>query len=149
VLALNEDRLSYFADVRFKLDDNLQTGGDYFKLGAGPSGVLDPIVMDATHAFWASEDAVQRGVLGVDYVVDFVANTEEHDAVTGLTITSTHVYIASEHGNISRSALTPTDPIVNEPLARDQISPKWLVHDDTNLYWIGTDCRIMSLALPP
>jgi hypothetical protein len=152
-IAVNEGDVIYTIDVHGALSQNSQNGGEHIPLvlgdDVGPQ--RDVIVLNATHAFVAGYSSVLKAQLDEPASYEAVVNAVDVGIVTGFSITDTHVYVASDRGGISRASINPpTDNslVVSEHLVRDQQTPRWLVNDGNNLYWINTDCRIMSIEMP-
>jgi hypothetical protein len=152
-IAVNESDVFYTIDVHGALSQNSQNGGAHLPLvlgdDVGPQ--RDVIVLNATHAFVAGYSSVLKATLGERASYEAVVNAVDGGIVTGFSITDTHVYVASDRGGISRASIDPpTDNslVDSEQLVRDQDHPRWLANDGTHLYWIGDDCRIMSLEMP-
>lgn len=153
-IAINETDVIYTIDVHGALSQNSQNGGAHASLilGDDVGPAREVIVLNATHAFAAGYSSVLKAQLGEAAVYEAVVYAVDAGIVTGFTVTETHVYLASDRGGISRASITPpTDNSlpVSEHLVRDQEHPRWLLNDGTHLYWITSDCRIMSIPMPP
>jgi len=153
-IALNATELVYTVDVHGALAQNSHQGGMHLPLilGDDVGPARDAVVLNATHAFAAGYSSVLKARLGEAAMYEAIVNAVDSGIVTGFTVTDTHVYVASDRGGISRASITPPSDntfIVSEQIARDQVNPRWLVNDGTNLYWIGSDCKISSLVMPP
>lgn len=152
-IALTDNDVVYTIDVHGALSQNSQQGGDHIPLVLGDDvgPAREVIALNATHAFAAGYSSVLKAQLGEAAVYEAVVYAVDSGITTGFTVTASHVYLASDRGGISRASIDPpTDNslAVSENLVRDQGSPRWLANDGTHLYWIGDDCRIMSVEMP-
>jgi hypothetical protein len=153
-IALNDTDVIYTIDVHGAMAQNSQNGGAHVTLilGDDVGPARDLVALNATHAFAAGYSSVLKANLGEYASYEAVVNAVDSGIVTGFSVSDTHVYVASDHGGISRASITtPVDNtlVVSEHLVRDQPTPRWLVNDGTQLYWIGSDCKIRSIEMPP
>jgi len=151
-IAVSATRMLYVIDVRSGVENNSINGGDYVEMGESQGSLmLNTAAIEGNYGYWAAGDHVQRAPMDVGKTMqEQVAASLGFQVVTGFSMTATHAYIADEDGIIQRAALAGIGPTQEaEPLATAQEGAHSLVNDGTNLYWINTDCKIMTIALPP
>lgn len=147
-LSVASGQVLYAIGTRSAVEVNSVSGGQYLELGESQGELLgDLVVLSGNYGYWGAGDHVQRAPLDTGkFGQEQVITTPDFDALVSFAVMDTHAYILSEQGVIARKSLgEPNETAV--PLARDLPGARWLVHDDSNLYWIDDNCSIMATAL--
>lgn len=149
-IALSATHIFYGIGVRAAVEANSINGGMYLEMGESQGELkFESLFVTDAHGYWATGDHVQRAPLDTGKLnQEQVVATLEFDPVKAFSITATHVYVASEGGVIQKAAFADIGPDQKAvPLATDQDGARGLANDGTNLYWINSDCKIMSTPL--
>jgi hypothetical protein len=147
-LTVAGDRVLYAVDVRAGVEANSVSGGQYLELGESQGLLLnDQVMLSGNYGYWGATDHVQRASLDLGkYDQEQVIGTLDFDPLVSFTVIDTHAYILGEQGVIARKSLNALEEDA-VPLVRDLPDARWLVHDDTDLYWIDSNCDIMAAPL--